>query len=266
MPVDPKKPRKILVVHGVQTGSNADQNQHETVKALVKARLAQLSIPFETEMYRYENINDKAMKPFKTLLGLIIESPVGSFLAKETLDLVGDVVISLEDGKPAQAIRAGLKKRIEQIYADGNPLYVLAHSLGSIYAFDVINELMRAPDTFKRESRTTWPVQGLITIGSPIGLHMFRKPRSKIAALGPGTKFFRWRNYWDRTDPVVSGSFYGKPREGYQNAETYLTADPNQGWTVRDRVVDTGTAWLMAHTAYWNLPILGDDLVDMIAN
>lgn len=266
MAVDPKKPRKILVVHGVQTGSNADQNQHETIRALVNARLAQMSIPFETEMYRYENINDKALKPYKKLLSLIVASPVGSILGQEAIDLIGDVVISLADGKPAQTIRQGLKDRIEQIYKDGNPLYVLAHSLGSIYAFDVVNELMRSSAYFKRESRTTWPVQGLITIGSPIGLQMFRKSRSKIISLGEGTKFFRWRNYWDRTDPVVSGSFYGKPREGYQNAETYHSSDPNQGWAVRDRIVDTGNSWLFAHTAYWTLPILGDDLVDMIAN
>lgn len=266
MAVDPKKARIILVVHGVETGTNADQNQHEVIRTLVNTRLAQLSIPFKTEMYRYENINDKVLQPYNRVLSTIVNSPVGSYLAQEALDLIGDVVISLDAGKPAQAIRQGLKDRIEQIYSNGNPLYILAHSLGSIYAFDVVNELMRSPSYFKRESRTTWPVQGLVTIGSPIGLQLFRKSRSKIIAMGEGTKFFRWRNYWDRTDPVVSGSFYGKPREGYQNAESYLSSDPNQGWVIRDRIVDTGKAWLFAHTAYWTLPILGDDLVDMIAN
>ena len=29
MPVDPQKPRRILVVHGVQTGTNEDQDQQE---------------------------------------------------------------------------------------------------------------------------------------------------------------------------------------------------------------------------------------------
>lgn len=266
MAVDPGKPRKILVVHGVETGTNADQHQDELIRKLVADRMGGLGVTFTTELYRYENVNDRAIRPFKVLIDLIVATPVGAKLADEALDLVGDVVIAVADTGPAHEIRAGLRERIEQEFAAGTPLYVVAHSLGSIYAFDVVNELIRAPGFFDRSDRTTWPVQGLVTLGSPIGLAMFRGPRAAVSDLGAGTNFFRWNNYWDRTDPIVSGSFYGKPRQGYRSAETYVSPSIDQGWTIRDRIVDSGKHWLFAHTAYWELPIVGDGLVDMIAN
>ena len=266
MPVDPRKPRKILVVHGVETGTDADQHQDQLIHDLVADRLGDLNIQFATELYRYENINDQAVASLKALINMIIRTPVGAKLIDAAIDLVGDVVISLADTGPAHEIRAGLRERIEDEYAAGNPLYVVAHSLGSIYAFDVVNQLMQVPTCFDRNDRRTWPVQGLMTLGSPIGLAMFRSPRPAVTDRGAGANFFRWRNYWDRTDPVVSGSFYGYPQQGYQNAESYTPPGADHGWTIRDRIVNTGKHWLFAHTAYWTLPIVGDDLVDMVAN
>lgn len=266
MPVNPQKPRKILVVHGVETGTDADQHQDQLIHDLVAARLGDLHVAFATDLYRYENINDQALAPYKLLIDLIVKTPVGAALANTALDLVGDVVIALADTGPAHAIRNGLRARIEAEYVAGNPLYVVAHSLGSIYAFDVVNQLMQQPNYFDRNDRATWPVQGLMTLGSPIGLPMFRKPRPSVTVLGTSGNFFRWRNYWDRTDPVVSGSFYGKPLETYERAESYVSPSTGRGWTIRDRSVDTGKQWLLAHTAYWTLPIVGDDLVDMISS
>ena len=266
MPVNPQKPRNILVVHGVQTGTDADLHQDQLIHDLVADRLADLDVAFTTDLYRYENINDQALAKYNLLIDLIVKTPVGAALAKAALDLVGDVVIALADTGPAHEIREGLRARIEAEYAAGNPLYVVAHSLGTIYAFDVVNQLIKQSDYFDRYDRTTWPVQSLMTLGSPIGLPMFRKPRPSVTQLGTAGNFFRWRNYWDRTDPVVSGSFYGKPLETYERAESYVSANDNRGWTIRDRIVDTGKQWLLAHTAYWTLPVIGDDLVDMIAS
>jgi len=266
MPVNPRNPRKILVVHGVETGTDADQHQDQLIHDLVADRLGDLDISFAAELYRYENINDKALASYKLLIDLIVKTPVGAALANTAIDLVGDVVIALADTGPAHEIREGLRTRIETEFAAGNPLYLVAHSLGSIYAFDVVNQLMEQPSYFDRHDRTTWPVQGLMTLGSPIGLSMFRNPRPSVTVLGNIGNYFRWRNYWDRTDPVVSGSFYGKPLETYVRAESYISASTGRGWTIRDRSVDTGKQWLLAHTAYWTLPIVGDDLVDMISS
>ncbi|MDE2234249.1 MAG: hypothetical protein KGK44_01725 [Gammaproteobacteria bacterium] len=266
MPVNPRNPRKLLVVHGVQTGTDADQHQDQLIHDLIAGRLGDLKLEYDVELYRYENINDRATAPYQRLLELIAGTPAGAVLAGEALDLLGDVVISVADGGPAHEIRRGLRARILSEYAAGNPIYLVAHSLGSIYAFDVVNELMHTPSCYLRLDRTTWPVQGLVTLGSPIGLSMFRKTRPAVSALTGSGGFFRWRNYWDRTDPVVSGSFYGRPLVNYVRAESYVMYGNDTGWIIRDRIVDTGKQWLFAHTGYWNLPVVGDELVEMIAS
>ena len=267
MAVDPSKPRKILVVHGVATGDDKDFDHDKRVAALVERRLGNAPLKFEAELYRYQNINTAAQKKLKTLIGLIVKDPVGKVLAQRALDMVGDVVINLADTSTAAKIRKGLKDRILEIHADGNPCYVVGHSLGSIYSFDVINELMGDPNFYDRGSRKTWPVQAFASIGSPIGLGMFRvRGRRTVSRLGEGNKWFRWMNYWDRTDPIVSGSIFGKQLQGFDIAEKYLTGTTDQGWVIRDVDVDTGKSWLMSHVAYWDSPIFGDGLFNMISN
>lgn len=267
MPVDPKLPRKILVVHGVQTGTDADLDQDRLIDALIKSRLGNIPLSCKCTLYRYENINDEAQKNFKRLTDMLVKNPIGQVVGKEVLDIVGDVVISLDNSKTANTIRQGLKQAIIDIFNAGNPCYIVAHSLGSIYVFDVLNQLIADGQYFDRNSRKTWPVQGLLTIGSPIGLNMFRiTGRNQINDFGLGDKWFRWLNIWDHNDPVVSGNIFGQYLPQYKIAESFLTSDPKQGWVIRDIAADTGKAWLMAHTAYWHSPVVGDKLVDMITS
>lgn len=264
MAVDPLKQRRILVVHGVQSGTNEDQNQHRLVKALVTDRLNGAPVDFDTNIYRYENLNDAAKKRLTRVLNLFLRNILQEKAVDTALDIVGDVLIALQDGSTARKIRQGLIERILDFYEAGNPLYLLAHSLGSIYAFDAVNELITHSDIFDRESRKTWPVQALVTIGSPIGLSMFK--RNRVRKFGAGRHFFRWTNYWDRTDPIVSGSFYGKPQQGYDIVERFSSGDADSGWFIQDRVVDVGRAWLAAHIGYWRHPALGDDLAQLITS
>ena len=266
MAVDPTKTRKVLVVHGVQLGEDADQHQDRDIDQLIRNRIGGIPLAYEVEIYRYENINDAAQARLRQAVGLIAGTPVHGALAKKAIDLVGDVVIALADGSTAARIRQGLRDKLLEIYKAGNPCYLVAHSLGSIYAFDAVNALIDTKGYFKRSSRRTWPVQGLVTLGSPIGLEMFGKNRKAVTALGGGAKWFRWVNYWDRTDPVVSGEIFGTQLNGYRIAEQYLRPDAKQGWAIHDRAVDTGKLWLMAHVAYWDNPTVGDGLVDMITN
>lgn len=272
MGVDPKKPRKILVVHGVQSGQDKDINLHKDIEELVFSRLVGLPLKFETDIYKYENINDKAQNKLKKILDMFFEKltdkiPFGKLLGtviENGVDVVGDVVIKLEEGGTAATIRDGLIEKIENIYDEGNPLYVVAHSLGSIYAFDAVNRLVKDDRYFDRDDRKTWPVQALVTLGSPIGLSMFK--RNKVAPFGIGRHYFRWVNYWARTDPVVSGNFYGKPLEGYQIAEKFNIYTEKSGWFIQDRILDIGKTWLMAHTGYWDSGSIGDDLVTLITS
>lgn len=264
MSVDFEKPPLVLVVHGVQLGDDSDLKQHKALGALLTNRLAGIPFEFSTDIYKYEGLNDARLRALNTVLRLIPANPVAKFAIKEALDIIGDVVINLKNGSTAHAIRRNLIARIEEIHDQETPLYIVAHSLGSIYAFDVVNALMHKARYFDRRSRETWPVQGMVTIGSPIGLQMFR--RTAVAKLGDdGTSMFHWRNFWDRTDPVVSGSFYGKPRQGYMIAERFPTDDRRCGWLIRDTVVDIGKPWLFAHVGYWEHPLVGDQILDLIS-
>lgn len=265
MNVNPGLPRKVLVIHGVQIGEDEDQHQDEQIQRNIEGRLAGVPLEFESELYTYEDLNDEAQRKWKRLLKILVSGPVG-VVAEKALDLVGDVVTAKLDTSTAHKIRQGLRQRILDIYEEGNPCYLVAHSLGSIYAFDVVNELIREKELFKRTSRKSWPIQGLVTLGSPIGVSLFRKGRTRVAKLGDGTKWFRWINYWDRTDPVVSGAIFGKQVSGYDIAEKYRKEDPKQGWIIRDKPLDTGRTWLLSHVAYWDHPVVGDGLADLIAN
>lgn len=263
MAVDPAKTRKILVVHGVETGTDQDLHLDNDIYELVESRLKGIPLDFSAEMYRYENINDAAQAKLKQVLNIFFQGIIGKAIVDPTIELVGDVVIALKKGSTADTIRQGLVTRILEIFAEGNPLYIVAHSLGSIYAFDAVNQLIGTKAYFNRDDRKTWPVQGLVTMGSPLGLAMFN--RKSVTDIGEGRKFLRWINYWDRTDPVVSGSFYGKPQQGYSIVERFASSSPTCGWFIQDRVVDIGKAWLMAHVGYWSHPAIGDDLATLIA-
>jgi hypothetical protein len=266
MAVDPTKPRTVLIIHGVQTGEQTDLIQDRLITELLQSRLGNMPLKFTVELFRYEDLNNQVQRKYQRLIKLIALHPIGSALASNAIDLIGDVVTARLDTSTAAQIRKGFKDKIVKLYDEGSPCYIVAHSLGSIYAFDVVNELIKDACFFDRHSRRTWPVQGLITLGSPIGISMFKKGRPHVQSLGKGTKMLRWLNFWDRTDPVVSGKLFGQTLNGFEIAEKYRQASLDQGWVIRDRPVDTGKVWLMAHVGYWELPAVGDGLFDLVAN
>jgi hypothetical protein len=272
MPVDPKKKRIVLAVHGVQSGTDEEINCHKDLKKLIKDRLGDGELNFDTKIYKYENINDKALDKVKKLFslfrgGLYAEIPVKKMIGgvvTNLIDVIGDVLINLEEGTTAREIRDGLIKIILKYYKKGNMLYLVAHSLGSIYAFDAVNEFIKKEEYFDRNDRKTWPVQALVTLGSPIGIELFKG--RKIENLGEGREFFRWRNYWARTDPVVSGNIFGIPIKGYKIAEKFSKKSEKCGWDIQDKKIDAGKAWVQAHSAYWKHPGIGDDLISLISS
>ena len=267
--VDPATQRKILVVHGVETGTNTDQRQDRDIRTIIERSLqaSGAELDFGVDLYAYEDLNDEAKQKYEALLHVLltaIAGPPAAWAVDKIVDVVGDVVISLTDDSTAHAIREGLQKRILKYFADGHPLYIVAHSLGSIYSFDVINELIRAnAGRFQRSQRLNWPVWGLMTLGSPIGLKMFGG-RQTAALPGAGLARFPWLNYWDPLDPVVSGSVIGAPETAEVIAEAFQNIGGN--WLIRDRRIDSGKQWLAAHTSYWKLPEIGDELASWLAS
>jgi hypothetical protein len=127
-------------------------------------------------------------------------------------------------------LSAGERERIQQRFRaalewtaqHADRTYVVAHSLGSVIAFDVLHawEGGSAPG----------PVGVLCTLGSPLGKSVFAgrrgRPLTKPAVVEA------WVNFYSSSDPIAS-SLAAK----YAN--------------VLDREVGTSDLPLSAHTAYW---------------
>jgi hypothetical protein len=265
VPISAETNPVVLVIHGVQLGDDSSLTQDEMIRKSIKSRLNKLDFEFDVDLYKYENISDASLKKFKKLSNVLLATGIGAIIAQPIIDLVGDVTISLSNASTANQIRKGLRSKVMSYYEAGVPLYIVAHSLGSVYAFDVINELIETNGLFDRDDPLTWPVQGLLTMGSPLGLRMFKKTGRNIAAnLGKGEFSFKWLNYFDVSDPVVSGSIFGKKLRGLKIAEKYKQDTLDFGWFITDYPIDTGKNWLFAHTAYWDSAAVGDGLLDMM--
>ncbi|EEA04357.1 hypothetical protein BH160DRAFT_0259 [Burkholderia sp. H160] len=87
-----------------------------------------------------------------------------------------------------------VSKRIDAIVAKtiplGEPCVVVAHSLGTIVAYQVLSDLAQAVD-----------VCGLVTVGSPLGLASIRDHLPVPLARPTGVK--NWQNAFDKRDVVA---------------------------------------------------------------
>jgi hypothetical protein len=277
MAVDYNKEPHILAVHGVQTGEDSQISSGDSIRKLVTKSLnnSNLDRNFDVPGFFYEDINDDAQKYYKALASAITRGKplVGKGL-KSIIDVSGDVVTAAKNTSTAKKIRNKLRKQILDSYTNGHRLVVVAHSLGTIYALDVINELLRNDEYFLGDDRSTWPVHGLLTMGSPLGLDLqiagmeiFEK--RKIEPLkNANFEVFPWHNYFNRLDPVVSGNIFGKPIKisgSNGPVEKRYGADTNAcNWLLRGHAVASGDAWIKAHTAYWKKPKIGDQIVSML--
>lgn len=270
-----KKPH-ILVVHGVQTGDDSDITSDQQIKTLVDKSLSGIGkqTDYKVSGFFYENINDKAQTFYQYFFKAISG---GNPLVGKALDIVvdtaGDVVTAAKDTSTAGKIRKKLREQILKSYRSGNQLIIVAHSLGTIYALDVICELMASSNYFKGDDIKTWPVQGYVSMGSPLGLDLnilglpvFAK--RNIETLSAAASVFPWHNYFNRLDPVVSGNVFGKPIivDGSKGPVEKRYGDDAMmaKWLLQGHAVTSGNQWLFAHTAYWRNPKIGDQLFNML--
>jgi len=120
-------------------------------------------------------------------------------------------------------VRQRLRERILKHALDGdNPhkrIMVIAHSMGSIVAYDVLRDLGRDHPGIR--------INHFITIGSPLGLpHVKHRIEEEHGKARTPTNVLRWTNMAERYDPVA--------------ADTHLETDygPNDdGLRVRDDLV-----------------------------
>ena len=92
----------------------------------------------------------------------------------------------------------------------GDRVMLIAHSMGSIIAYDVLRDLGQEDDSFE--------VLDFVTIGSPLGLSTvkanIRKERSGDAGVStPEVVRRRWANYADFFDPVAVDTHLGDDYE-----------------------------------------------------
>jgi hypothetical protein len=154
-----------------------------------------------------------------------------------------------------RASRAWIMDRVAaQVFAAGPGRVLLAHSLGSVIALDLVL-LWLAQGRFTGP-RDTWPIAGLITIGSPLGCTSglggldaaLQRKRECLASPKP-PKGWQWRNIADPQDIVVCGLYIGSTpslsdHDGYRHLGVEQLPD-----------VDTG-GLCSSHTGYWTDPVV----------
>lgn len=262
MAVDFSKPPKILVIHGVQTTDRNDFRQHTYIEAALTELLSSPDLhfdeplDFDTAMFKYEDINDEASYLVQRVLASMTGNSIAGWVVDKAVDLIADVYLAVSEGTAYEQVKQRLVNDIETIHDQQHPLYLVAHSLGSFYALEVINDLMRK-FRFATGDKSRWPVHGLTTIGSPLGLDLFRRDvssleRRKIGANVTTTPRLPWKNFWDRQDPIVTGNLLGYPKVSDFHLKFNRQDAKKKGWSIRNEEINSGrTAHLLAHTAYW---------------
>ena len=277
MAVDYTNPAHILAVHGVQLGEDEDIESGNLVRDLVNRSLSDSSVEkdFVVNQYNYEDINDDAQKLHQLIASALAAGvPILKPVLGGMIDIVGDVLSAAWENDTADEIRVGLRDAILSAYQSNCQLIVVAHSLGTVYALDVINDLIDDSAYFKGDDRTTWPVQGFISMGSPLGMAMdiagtriFAK-RKIHSIQGAHYCLFPWHNFYNPLDPIVSGDVFGSPvpmelAKG-PIERRYGPSVKASNWMLRPHVVTSGEQWLMAHTAYWTNPSVGDQIMNTL--
>lgn len=249
--------KRTVIVHGVQTGTDEDAIKGPKVMAQLIASLVADRFPLRTEYPTYEGISDDTLARFKEASRLLVDSLTLGTLgvsAAKLVDLIGDVFLYNFTEK-SREIRSHIRQTL-----DTDQCHVLAgHSLGSVVCFDIVNDLIKEGKF--QGPRSTWPVQYLVTFGSPLSLRMFLNSRS-LTELGEEKRLF-WYNYFDRSDPVPAGTIFGTPRREFESIRKNFRDEEVDSWHIFDNVVDTGFN-LLSHVNYWGNGDIGTRIAALL--
>lgn len=259
---------------------DADLAAHEgvlenTVQAVDASGGAELPEPANDEEARFLNamrarltsmndaeINLAAAKPSATAMvpmgaGTLERVPLPWFLKRPLMAvLLRDVHHYLFDrafgppGRPAVHIQQTIRQRFcEALSAQTitGPHVVVSHSMGTVIAYDCLKRLDGCP-----------PVDGLITLGSPLGLDEVQDKLQPGWSRDNGFPHERlrgqWFNLFDRLDPVCG--FDPKLANDYRLA--------GAGKVVDQAVVNPG-AWRHSATKYLRQPAFVQALRGLLA-
>ncbi len=125
---------------------------------------------------------------------------------------------------------------------DSRPHIVVSHSMGTVIAYDCLKRVAGCPE-----------VDGLITLGSPLGLDevqdKLRPEWSRADGFPSGKVAGEWVNVFDPLDPVCGFDPHLRNDYKRQAAET-----------VHDIQVANGGAWPHSATKYYRQPVLRREL------
>jgi len=111
----------------------------------------------------------------------------------------------------------------------GKKIMLVAHSMGSIIAYDALRRIGRQTNTVS--------IDHFITIGSPLGLpHVVMNARKKHGMPRTPTVVKRWTNFADRRDPVASDEHL---RDDYKANVAGIRVDDNlvlNDWRVKSGI------------------------------
>jgi hypothetical protein len=237
--------RDVLVLHGVSAGGDDAVTGHgaRLEASMLRAGASMTSkIPSVTEV-RWASLAQRLTD--ETLRGGAIRYAAGladgvisaAALAITVLgsamgtvaDYVADVLVYAEP-----ASRAIILAHVGQQIDEHPGCVLVAHSLGSVIALDLIVQRLRAGQTC--------PVAALVTVGSPLAIDVPLIPgdayQDRARHLPPGLP--SWVDYYDQDDPIVSGSIWSDaPAQNLRRA----------GYPCPSLRVDTG-AFVGSHLGY----------------
>jgi hypothetical protein len=177
-----------------------------------------------------------------------LKKPIMNVFLRDVHHYLFDVEFA-PPGKPAARIQQTIRTRFVDAVCGvttSGPHIVVSHSMGTVIAYDC---LKRVGDCAA--------VDGLITIGSPLGLDEVQdklQPEWTRNNGYPGTKVTkRWTNLFDRLDPVCG--FDPALANDYRN---------NAVEAVKDIVVVNDGAWRHSATKYLRQPAFRRALRDML--
>ncbi|MGW2384260.1 alpha/beta hydrolase [Streptomyces sp. NPDC001658] len=133
-----------------------------------------------------------------------------------------------------------IRDRVMAQLDPAGPTVVVAHSLGSVVAFETLHE-------------HTGPVPLLVTVGSPIGMRAVVRARMRPQPLHVPAGVGRWLTFWDRDDFIV-----GRPE-----LERCIAANAAAVAPVSRRV-DSDGAWVHPAATYLAQPAVAGPIVEAL--
>ncbi|MDX1656198.1 MAG: alpha/beta hydrolase, partial [Candidatus Competibacteraceae bacterium] len=138
---------------------------------------------------RFQEVGDGILDFAKDMFGL---SAIADAVLASKLE---DLSRYYQEDAIRRELRGRLMSSLERHIDNGDRIMVIAHSMGSIIAYDVLRELGR--------QRPSARVDHFITIGSPLGLpHVMFHHMEEFDAVRTPTVVKRWTNFADRRDIV----------------------------------------------------------------